>query len=123
MFKISTKVVDAFLRGAINSFPNEFFALLGSSTQSNLIDEFIIVPSFANSKEVLIQMHLIPIDFSIIGTMHSHPTKNNMPSKADLKTFKKLGEIHLIVGFPFKRETIKSFDSNGKELKFKEVKL
>jgi len=122
MFKISVNVIEAFLIGAKNAFPKEFFALLGSTTESNLIDEFIVIKNINSEKEVLFNFNEIPIDFSIKGSMHSHTSNNNNPSKADIQTFKKIGGIHLIACFPFNRNTIKAFNFEGKELKFKEIK-
>ena len=121
MFKITGQAIDDFLEGAKNTYPKEFLALLGSTTESELIDELVVVPAFYGDTSVLIRMHLIPVDFSLRGTIHSHPSPNNSPSRADLNTFRKLGSIHLIAAFPYGRENIRAFDGEGKELKFKVV--
>ena len=51
-------------------------------------------------------------DFSIVGTVHSHPTSNNSTSDTDLNYF--FGRILMIVGFPYEgKSCIAAYDSNG----------
>jgi proteasome lid subunit RPN8/RPN11 len=45
---------------------------------------------------------MMPMDFSIVGTAHSHPSGNLTPSHADLNH--SFGVILMITGFPFRNE-------------------
>ena len=79
MYKVSKSLLESIMIAAKNSYPNEFAGLLGSSTETELVDDFIAVNSIQGSHQVLIKQHLLPNDFSIIGTVHSHPS-NHSPS-------------------------------------------
>jgi proteasome lid subunit RPN8/RPN11 len=50
-----------------------------------------------------IPIYTLPMDFSIVGTIHSHPSGNVNPSHADLNHF--FGLVLIIAGFPFTNET------------------
>jgi len=59
---------------------------------------------------------MLPVDFSLIGTVHSHPSGNISPSNVDLNYF--FGRILMIVGYPFESEScIAVYDSNGNKIK------
>ena len=44
---------------------------------------------------------MLPIDFAIVGTVHSCPSYSAHPSAADLQLFQKHGKIHIISAKPF----------------------
>jgi proteasome lid subunit RPN8/RPN11 len=55
------------------------------------------------------------MDFSIIGTVHSHPSGNIQPSSVDLNHL--FGRILMIVGYPYADEScIAVYDSDGERL-------
>jgi proteasome lid subunit RPN8/RPN11 len=45
---------------------------------------------------------MLPIDFSIVGTMHSHPSGALRPSTTDLNHF--YGKIMIITAYPYRSE-------------------
>jgi proteasome lid subunit RPN8/RPN11 len=58
---------------------------------------------------------MLPSDFSLVGTVHSHPSGNILPSVVDLNYF--FGRILMIVGPPFEGEScVAVYDSNGEKL-------
>ena len=59
---------------------------------------------------------MLPIDFSIVGTVHSHPSYSFHPSDADLLLFRKQGKIHIVVAKPYNDSSWKAYDYNGKEI-------
>jgi len=62
-----------------------------------------------------IPIYMLPMDFSIVGTAHSHPSGNIAPSHADLNHF--FGPILVIVGFPFTDErNVAVYNRNGERL-------
>jgi len=57
-------------------------------------------------------LHMLPIDFSIVGTAHSHPSGILRPSITDLNRF--YGRIMVIVAYPYASERhIAVFDRKG----------
>jgi len=64
----------------------------------------LLVPPLANYGRGFaeIQLHRLPMDFSIVGTVHSHPSGNLSPSSTDLNHF--VGTILMIVAYPFEDE-------------------
>ena len=48
-----------------------------------------------------------------VGSIHSHPGPNCKPPKADLRFFSKTGNCHIIVGYPYNRQTWTCYDKEG----------
>lgn len=115
---ISEELLEAIFEGARRLYPRETILLLRGEKKKKLImvSELVVPPlatygrSFAN-----IPLHMLPMDFSIVGTVHSHPSGNLTPSTADLNHF--FGSALMIVGFPFaeKRNTA-VYNRNGEKL-------
>jgi proteasome lid subunit RPN8/RPN11 len=116
MFKIKKTVLEDLFLAAKNNFPNEFFAYLGG--EKEVIDEFILINSTYGKGFVLIKDYLTPWDKRILGTMHSHPGKNNFPSNADKKQFSRKGKIHLIISYPYNLNTVKAFNEKAELIEF-----
>jgi len=57
--------------------------------------------------------HMLPIDFTIVGTAHSHPSGNLRPSVGDLHNF--YGRVMVIIGPPFTREAVRAYSKGGEE--------
>ena len=121
MIEIKSATLGGLLEAARNTFPNEFFALLGSRRRNNLIDEVIVVPAIYGRAHTLVKSGFIPVDFNIAGSVHSHPTSSNKPSKADLHSFPVFGSIHLIISYPFTIENVSAYDSGGRSREFRVV--
>ncbi len=116
MVQIKKELIETMCEAAKQAYPNEFFALLSSTQKNDIIDEYALIQAQSGKNNVIIQLHLMPIDFNILGSLHSHPSSNTTPSKADLRTFKKTGKVHIIIGYPFTTKTAKMFDVNGKHI-------
>ena len=58
---------------------------------------------------------MLPADFTVVGTVHSHPSGALRPSDADLALFRNWGRRHLIVGAPFESGCWRAYDGNGAE--------
>jgi proteasome lid subunit RPN8/RPN11 len=114
MILIKRNVIETIIEAAKNTYPKEFFALLGS-TKKGIIDELVVVPAIYGYGHTLIRSGLIPVDFNIIGSVHSHPGHSSAPSKADLSSFANFGRIHLIIAWPFNMDTIEVYDVTGKK--------
>jgi len=120
MIFIKRNVLETIIEASKNTFPKEFFALLGS-TDKRVIDEVVVVPAVYGYGHTLIKTGLLPLDFNIVGSVHSHPGPSNMPSNADIKSFATFGQIHLIIAWPFNMNTIEVYDVAGKKLEWEAV--
>jgi proteasome lid subunit RPN8/RPN11 len=64
---------------------------------------------------------MMPVDFNIVGTIHSHPSPHPIPSDADLELFRKHGRIHIIIAYPYDKNSWKAYDYAGNETTLKIV--
>ena len=60
-----------------------------------------------------------------VGSIHSHPGPNCKPPKADLRFFSKTGNCHIIVFYPYDKQSWKCYDNEGniRELQVLDVKF
>jgi proteasome lid subunit RPN8/RPN11 len=120
--KIKRQTLQALVIAAQNTYPHEFIALLGSTQKkSGVIDEFIVLPATFGETFSSIRLDLLPYTSGAIGSVHSHPGPSASPSRGDLSAFRAMGEIHLIIAYPFSFESTKAFDANGKQLQLEVV--
>ena len=65
-------------------------------------------------------LHMLPIDFSIVGVAHSHPSGALRPSVTDLNKF--YSRIMVITAYPYRSEkNVAMFNREGKSLKYEVV--
>lgn len=97
--------------------PNEVVLLLRGKRKKDaiFIEEFLF-PPFASSGRGFAQFppHMLPIDFSILGTAHSHPSGSAKPSTIDVNRF--YGRIMMIVAYPYREESVIVYNSKGESL-------
>ena len=114
------ELLNTILEGAKRLYPRESILLLRGKKTRNLITVTdLLVPPLARygRGSAHIPLHMIPMDFSIVGTVHSHPSGNFMPSNTDLNYF--FGRLLMIVAFPFvNEENVAIYDHNGERLIF-----
>ena len=122
-WKIKRKCLDLILECAKSEYPNEFGGLLHVDTDAeHTISELVLLPgTVSGESHAIFQLHMLPIDFSIVGTVHSHPSPNANPSDADLHLFGKHGRVHIIVASPFTDLSWEGYDYNGNKVKIKVV--
>jgi proteasome lid subunit RPN8/RPN11 len=120
MVAIKKATLEALLLAAKNTYPDEFIALL-SSKRGKAIDEFVLLPATYGKSFSSIRTDLAPYDSGIRGSVHSHPGPNARPSRADLRAFRAMGEIHLIIAAPFNFNSVRAFKANGEETKIEVV--
>lgn len=117
-WKIKRGTLDFILESAKSTYPNEFGGLLRiDSDEKDTILEIIILPgTISGDSHAIFKLHMLPIDFSIVGTVHSHPSVSFHPSDADLLLFRRFGKVHIVVAYPFTNTSWKSYDYTGKEI-------
>ena len=111
-WRIKKRCLEMILESSKSTYPNEFGALLRA--HGNLITEVILLPGTVEGEShAIFNFAMLPIDYSIVGTVHSHPSGNPTPSDADLQLFSKRGRIHIIVAMPFDEHSWRSYDGHG----------
>ncbi len=112
---ITEKVLRMVLEASKDAFPNEFAA--GMREIDGIISELILVPgTIAGPRSALLRLHNLPIDYSMVGVVHSHPSPNIQPSSHDLNMFGRYGRVHIIVGVPYDMESWQAYDYDGKKI-------
>jgi proteasome lid subunit RPN8/RPN11 len=116
---MSAELLDSIFEGAKRLYPKETFLLLrGEKSKDTIRVSDLVVPplavygyGFAN-----LPFHMLPMDFSVVGTVHSHPSGNVAPSDVDVNHF--FGRILMIVGFPFvNTQNVAVYNSRGEKLR------
>jgi proteasome lid subunit RPN8/RPN11 len=117
-WRIEKECLNLIFESAKSAFPNEFGALLRVDDDLiNTISELVLLPgTISGNTHAIFKMYMSPIDFSLVGTVHSHPSYSYRPSNADLQLFQKYGKIHIITAYPFKNSSWRAYKYNGKEL-------
>ena len=117
-WKIKKNCLEMIFESAKSSYPNEFGALLRvDDNQRNTITELVLLPgTISGDAHAIFRMHMLPIDFSIVGTVHSHPSPHPFPSEADKDLFRKHGKIHIIVAYPYNMSSFRAYDYNGENV-------
>jgi proteasome lid subunit RPN8/RPN11 len=114
----SQELLQAIFEGARRLYPKEAVLLLRGEKKENLIriSELVVPPLATYGRGfVNIRLHMLPMDFSIVGTVHSHPSGSLTPSTTDLNHF--FGNILMIVGFPFEDErNVAVYNRSGRKL-------
>jgi len=112
---IKKKALQMILESAKSSYPNEFGALLRA--EEGEISELILLPgTISGNSQAIFQLYMRPIDFSIVGSAHSHPSGNYGPSEADLDFFRRTGSVHVIVGYPYTMRTWAAYNVLGERI-------
>jgi proteasome lid subunit RPN8/RPN11 len=122
-WNIKKQCLELILECAKSNYPNEFGGLLRVDDEvKDTITEVVILPgTISGDSHAIFQIHMRPIDFSIVGTVHSHPSHFARPSDADLQLFRKHGKIHIIAANPFNNSSWKAYNYRGDELEMKVI--
>jgi proteasome lid subunit RPN8/RPN11 len=115
MWKIKKNVFLDIMDAAKNNYPNEFASLLGGNKEKQLINEFVVPPFISDNFSASLNLYALPIDNSIIGSIHSHPTGKCLASIADLSLFSKY-LVNIIVYWPFNQTNFVAYNSKGKRI-------
>ena len=115
---IPKEIIAMVLESARALHPRETIFLLRGKANKNVLNvtELIIPPAATYGRGFSgFPMHMLPIDFSLIGTVHSHPSGNLTPSPEDLN--RSFGKVIVIVAFPYLREdNLAAYSRDGKRL-------
>ncbi len=109
---IRLALLDLLLELGRESHPREFAGVLRE--EGGIISEFTLLPgTVAGSGSATLFLDMMPLDTHVAGSVHSHPNGVLSPSQADLSFFPRTGRYHLIVGYPYSRDSWRCFRADG----------
>jgi proteasome lid subunit RPN8/RPN11 len=118
---VPKEIIQMILESAKSLHPKEtIFLLRGKARKDKItISEIVIPPSATYGKGFAsLPMFMMPIDFSIIGTAHSHPSGSLALSVEDLNHA--LGRIILVAAYPYNGvECLAVYNREGEKLKLR----
>ena len=115
--KIKEDLLSVVLENAKLMHPKEILLMLrGERKKEVIFISDLIIPPLATYGHgfATFSLSALPIDFSIVGTVHSHPSGNVKPSIGDLN--QAIGKIIMIVGYPYTKQNVKVYDREGNEI-------
>ena len=118
---ITREALYTILDAARSTYPEEFAGLIRKNKKGQIAEILIIPQTVFGKGHASLNMYNVPYTSGHCGSIHSHPTPNARPSRADLAFFKMTGKIHLIAAYPFIPATLRAYDSEGKGLVIKIV--
>ncbi len=111
-YAIKSEILELILQVSKENFPKEFAGVL--RCEEGIITEIMLLPgTISGGESALLRLHMLPIDYTVVGTVHSHPSQSNHPSGADLQLFRKFGYVHIITKVPYDKNSWKSWDLDG----------
>lgn len=117
---IDRGVLEMVNESAKDTYPNEFVATMRA--EEGVITELLLLPgTIQGTRSGVLLLHMLPIDFSVVGTIHSHPSYSNRPSEADLALFGRFGNTHVITCLPYDMGSWKAYDYNGREIELEVI--
>ncbi len=113
--KIERPVLELIAEAARSSHPNEFGGSLRA--EGDRVTELILVPAtVGGARHAILPLFNLPVDSSIVGTVHSHPSPYAIPSDADLHLFRNFGHTHIIIANPYTDTTWRAYDHQGRNI-------
>lgn len=112
--KIEGPLLESMLELAREGHPREVFLLLRGRVRGGCaeLEDFLIPPLAVSGRGFAeFPIHLLPIDFSIIGTVHSHPSGSPAPSPEDLNNF--YGLVMMILAYPYSPSNSAVYNRRG----------
>ncbi len=121
---VNKRLLQAILQSAKAVYPRETVLLLRGKAKKETIEvtDFIIPPLASHGRGFSsFPAHMLPIDFSVVGSVHSHPSGVKLPSVEDLN--RSFGKIMMIVAYPFEGEdNVAVYSSSGEKIVLKIAK-
>ena len=112
---IDREALEFILGASRSSHPREFAGILRA--KDGIIKEVLLLPGTLSSREsAVLRLHMMPIDPSACGSVHSHPSPSPAPSGPDLGLFAKFGRVHMIVAAPYDESSWRAYDHHGNEI-------
>jgi proteasome lid subunit RPN8/RPN11 len=118
LVRFERSVADSILTSALEIYPRESVLLLrGKADKDQILINDVLIPPLATHGWGFSQFpgFMLPMDLSIMGVSHSHPSGALQPSVHDLNHF--YGRIMVITAHPFQSyNNIAAFNSHGDKI-------
>jgi len=117
MILIDKKVFKAMQEFAKTNHPREIIVLLrGKREKDNIAITDWLLPPFGTGGNGFASFptHMLPIDFTIMGTAHSHPSGRLTPSATDMNNF--YGRVMMIIGPPYDEPRGAAYYKSGEQI-------
>jgi len=118
LVRFEKSVADSILTSALDMYPKETILLLRGKAEKDqiLISEILIPPLASHGRGFSgFSKVMLPMDLTVMGVSHSHPSGALKPSTQDLNHF--YGRIMVITAHPFQSyNDIAVFNSNGDKI-------
>jgi proteasome lid subunit RPN8/RPN11 len=115
VYAIRKSTLSMISEAAVHTYPNEFLAAL--KAEEGVITEVVVLPgTIQGDSHSVMYTHMLPTDFTVVGSVHSHPGHSNRPSDADLEFFSYFGGVHIITCLPYDESSWRAYDSNGRRV-------
>ena len=91
--------------------------LLRGETKKGIITvtDYLFPPyATTNSVSASYPIHMLPIDFSIVGTAHSHPSGTLQLSPTDMNNM--YGRMSLLIAYPYGEGDVAAFNKQAERL-------
>lgn len=110
--KVLRSCIEVACEAGKESHPLEFASLL--RVEGDTVTELVLMPGTVQGDEhAIFQMWMQPVDRTVRGTLHTHPTPHPYPSDADFELFSAHGEIHIIIGHPYRLGDWRAYSHDG----------
>ena len=118
IIRFEKSVADSILTSALDAYPNEAILLLRGEAKKDeiLINDILIPPLSTHGRAFSVfPSFMLPMDLSVMGVAHSHPSGALRPSTHDVNHF--YGRIMVITAYPFQSyNDIGVFNNHGERL-------
>lgn len=115
---MNQELLDNIFESAKMLYPKETILLLrGKKSKDQIRIVELVIPPLAHYGHGFADypLHMLPMDFSLIGTVHSHPSGNKTPSDVDFNHF--FGRILMIVGYPYSSPNdVVAYNTHGEKI-------
>lgn len=120
ILEVEKELIEEILDFARFKHPKEAILLLRGDVKGDIIHVTdYLFPPYASSDNgsASFPTYMIPIDFRIIGTLHTHPTGNNTPSITDHHNF--YGRVMVLIGYPYELSNLVCYTKNSESVEIK----
>jgi len=118
--RVSRDLLEMVFEASKDSHPYEFGALLRRN--HGVIDEVLLLPgTISGTESALFRLHMLPIDHTVAGSVHSHPSPHPTPSNADIQFFGRLGDVHIICAYPYDMSSWRAYNRKGEPIEVEVV--
>ena len=114
---VESELLAEMLMFAKERHPKEAILMLrGKVNKDSITITDYLFPPFAttNSISASYPIHMLPIDFSIVGTIHSHPSGSLQLSAQDMNHV--YGRISMVMGFPYGLGDVAAYNKQAERL-------